>query len=70
MKARTHVFDWKALKKPVRMEKAQTNRQCRLTEADNGVIINAKTGEPFTWADPCVQHGVTLAYDEKAYTQA
>ncbi len=65
-----HVFDWQALKKPVRLETAQTNRQCRLAEADNGVVINVKTKEPFTWADPCVQRGVTIAYDEKAYTQA
>lgn len=65
-----HVFDWQAVKKPVRLEKAQTNRQCQVAEIDNGILINVKTKEPFTWADPCVERGVTLAYDEKASTDA
>lgn len=65
-----HAFDWQALKKPVKQEKAQTVRQCQLTEAENGDIINVKTKEPFTYADPCVQRGVTIAYDEKASTEA
>ncbi len=66
----THVFDWKALTKPTKIEKAQTVRQCQLAEAQNGVVVNVKTKEPFTWADPCVQYGVTIAYDEKAATEA
>ena len=65
-----HVFDWQALKKPMRLETAETNRQCKLAEAENGVVINVQTKEPFTWADPCVQRGVTLAYNEKAYNDA
>ena len=66
----SHVFDGQASRKPVRLEKAQTVRQCQLAEAENGVIINVKTKEPFTYADPCVQRGVTIAYDEKASTEA
>jgi dienelactone hydrolase len=65
-----HVFDWQAAKKPVRLEKDQTNRRCQAAEVDNGILINVKSKEPFTWADPCVERGVTLAYDEKAYTDA
>jgi dienelactone hydrolase len=65
-----HVFDGQAYKKPVKLEKTQTVRQCQLAEAENGVIINIKTKEPFTYADPCVQRGVTIAYDEKASTEA
>jgi dienelactone hydrolase len=65
-----HVFDGQEFKKPVRIEKAQTVRQCQLMEAENGVIINVKTKEPFTYADPCVQRGVTVAYDEKASIEA
>jgi dienelactone hydrolase len=61
-----HVFDWQALKKPIKREKAQTTRNCHLTEAQDGVIINAKTMKPFTYSDPCVEYGTTLAYDEKA----
>jgi len=65
-----HVFDWQALKKPMRLEKAQTTRQCQLAEAQDGVIINAKTKQPFTYTDPCVEYGPTIAYDEKASTEA
>jgi dienelactone hydrolase len=65
-----HVFDWKALQKPLKLEKAQTVRQCQLAESQDGVIINVKTKEPFTYADPCVQYGVTLFYDETAATAA
>jgi dienelactone hydrolase len=65
-----HVFDWKALQKPLKIEKAQTVRACELAEAQDGVIINVKTQVPFTYTDPCVQYGVTLFYDEKATTEA
>jgi len=65
-----HVFDWQAHKKPVKKEKAQTVRHCELTEAENGVIINAKTKKPFTYADPCVEYGPTNFYNEKASIEA
>lgn len=65
-----HVFDGRALKKPVKLEKGQTTRQCELAEAQDGVIINTKTKQPFTYADPCVEYGWTIAYDEKAATEA
>jgi len=65
-----HVFDGQAYKKPVKLEKAQTRRQCQLAETDDGVIVNAKTKQPFTYADPCVEYGPTIAYDEKASTEA
>ncbi|MGH8675084.1 MAG: dienelactone hydrolase family protein [Burkholderiales bacterium] len=65
-----HVFDWRALKKPVKLEKAQTTRQCQLEEADDGRALNAKTKQPFTYSDPCVEYGPTIAYDENASSQS
>ena len=65
-----HVFDWQGLKKPVKLEKAQRTGQCALAETPGGLIVNAKTKLPFTYADPCVEFGPTIAYDEKASTQA
>ena len=65
-----HVFDGRANKAPVKLEKAQTIRQCQLAEAEDGVIVNAKTRQPFTYSDPCVEYGPTIAYDEKASTEA
>ncbi|MBB5425932.1 dienelactone hydrolase [Paraburkholderia sp. JPY158] len=65
-----HMFDWKAAAKPIVLAKAQTIRSCQLTEAQNGQIMDAATGRPFTYSDPCVEYGPTLAYDEKAAINA
>ncbi|HTD04308.1 dienelactone hydrolase family protein [Undibacterium sp.] len=65
-----HIFDWQALKTPVKLNKAQTVRHCRLMEVDGGVIVNAGTKQVFTFADPCVEYGPTIAYDEKSSTAA
>ena len=65
-----HNFNNRGLKTPVKLEKAPTTRRCACAEADNGVIINVKTKQPFTYADPCVEYGPTLAYNEKAATEA
>jgi dienelactone hydrolase len=61
-----HVFDWQTLRKPVRLEKAQSTRRCELVEADDGMVVNAKTRQPFTYADACVELGGSIAYDEPA----
>lgn len=65
-----HVFDGRALRKPVIAVKNQTTRKCDLREQRNGTIVNAKTGQVFTYADPCVEYGPTLAYDENAHQAA
>jgi hypothetical protein len=33
-------------------------------------VVNVKTGKPFTYADPCVELGPTIAYDEKSHAAA
>ena len=65
-----HSFDNRMFKVPQKLEKAPTIRRCELAEAEDGVIINAKTKQPFTWADPCVEYGPTLAYNETAFIEA
>ena len=35
--------------------KAQTVRNCRIKEADGGVLMNADTQQPFTYQDACVE---------------
>ena len=65
-----HFFDAQALKRPLKLEKGQTTRLCERIEAQIGVITNAKTKQPFTYADPCVEYGPTVAYDGKAYVEA
>ncbi|CAL78357.1 conserved hypothetical protein; putative alpha/beta-Hydrolases superfamily protein [Bradyrhizobium sp. ORS 278] len=35
--------------------KAQTVRNCRITEGDGGMLMNAETQQPFTYQDACVE---------------
>jgi dienelactone hydrolase len=64
-----HVFDGAAFAKPVRLANAQTWSRCKLEEVD-GKVVNAETGQPFTFKDPCVQLGATVAYDAEAHKAA
>ncbi len=59
-----HAFDRRA--PPVVAEKSQSTRNCELAERANGVVVNVKTGQPFTYADRCVELGPTVGGDEKA----
>jgi dienelactone hydrolase len=65
-----HVFDGRAFKTPVTAAKSQSTRGCELAEAKGGVVVNVKTRQPFSYADPCVQLGPTIAYDEKAHAES
>jgi len=65
-----HVFDGRLFKTPAVAEKSQSTRNCQLAERQNGVIVNVKTGQEFSYADPCVELGPTIAYDEKAHAAA
>jgi hypothetical protein len=35
-----------------------------------GVVVNVKTKQAFSYADPCVELGPTIAYDEKAHAES
>ncbi len=61
-----HVFDWASLKNPLPMPRAQTARRCAVEEVAGGQLVNAETRQPFTFRDPCVERGVTIAYDAQA----
>jgi dienelactone hydrolase len=65
-----HVFDAPALKTPVIMTNATTNRRCRMFEDGQSVIVNAETKQPFSYEDACVEKGPTIAFNEAAYTKA
>lgn len=65
-----HVFDSPAFKTPIKVAQAQTTRRCRLEEAPDGKIINSETKQQFTNAgDPCVEKGVTIAYNAEAHAK-
>jgi dienelactone hydrolase len=65
-----HLFDWQAVKAPTVLPQAQTTRNCKLAEADNGEIINTSTAQPFTYHDACVERGPSIGYNEKASAEA
>jgi len=45
---------------------SQSVRACKLKEEPRGVIINAETGAPFSYKDPCVETDPHLGYNEPA----
>ena len=65
-----HVFDAPAFKEPRKLAAAPTTARCLLAEADNGVILNQETKQPFSYSDACVVKGPTIAYNEAASNQA
>ena len=65
-----HIFDSAALKTPRRLPNAQLVRRCELEESADGGITNRATGQPFSYADACVDTGATIAYDTSAHTKA
>lgn len=64
-----HVYDYKKLVNPIILKKAQTTRHCVLEEKTDGKIINAQSGRRFTYADPCVELGPTIAFNQNAYNK-
>jgi dienelactone hydrolase len=47
-------------------EGVQTMRGCEVREEPRGRLINAVSGEPFTYQDPCVERGAHAGYDPAA----
>ena len=65
-----HVFDGPALKTPVVLKNATTNRRCRMAEGSDSQILNIATKAPFSYSDACVEKGPTIAFNEESYRQA
>jgi dienelactone hydrolase len=61
-----HAYDNALLSPPIQYPQAQTTRNCTLREGDNGQVFNAKTGAVYTLADPCVEHGPHVGYNQAA----
>ncbi len=62
-----HAFDFFTLNPPIMWQQAETTRNCLLREGANGRILNAKTGAPFDYRDPCVERGAHFGYNAAAY---
>jgi dienelactone hydrolase len=61
-----HVFDNQAIQGTMQLPQAVTARKCRFEEKQQGVIINSDTAQPATFNDPCIERGVTIAYNAEA----
>ncbi len=51
---------------PAVAEGAQTVRRCMIREDAPGRLLDTATGQPFTYADPCVELGPHVGYDAAA----
>ena len=62
-----HAFDSPLLPTtPMVSTNAQTVRHFRIREEPVGQLLNADTGAPFTYADPCVERNPHVGYDADA----
>jgi dienelactone hydrolase len=61
-----HAFDYQTIAGTMQIPQAQTGRKCRFEEKPQGVIINSDTGQPASFNDPCIERGVTVAYNAEA----
>jgi dienelactone hydrolase len=62
-----HAYDNFTLAASVELPSSQTTRHCLIAEGDNGVLLNAKTREPYSLADACVERGPHVGYNEAAH---
>ena len=61
-----HAFDMPSLpSKPIFLADAQTT-QCEIVEDKKGAMIDAATGAPWTFADPCNKKGAHIGYNPEA----
>jgi len=65
-----HMFDATVITAPLRLPQAQTVRNCRMEENPIGRLINKETKQPFSYNDPCVARGATVAGNSQAYGEA
>jgi dienelactone hydrolase len=62
-----HAYDNFTLGAPVANPRAQTTRNCLLKEGDGGRILNAKTNQPYSLSDACVERGPHVGYNAAAH---
>jgi dienelactone hydrolase len=65
-----HVFDNPLYSQPGFLPDAVTGSDCLWEERPRGEIVDAKTGQPFSWSNPCMRRGATVAHDAAATAEA
>jgi dienelactone hydrolase len=66
-----HAFDGPLGPQPaLALPKSQSVRACKIREEAGGVLMNASTGQPFSYKDACVEYGPHIGRDPDAARQA
>jgi dienelactone hydrolase len=65
-----HAFDNPRLPAAFRNHHALNPSRCFYAERTRGEVVNAETGQPLTYHDPCWGRGVTVGYEPRAYADA
>ena len=65
-----HAFDNPRLPPAFRNHYGLNPSRCFFAERARGEMVNALTGQPLTYHDPCWGRGVTVGYEPRAYADA
>jgi dienelactone hydrolase len=65
-----HGFDSHLAPPSLWLPNVQRGPTCDLEERPGGLMVLARTGEPFTLSHPCVVRGATIGYHPEAHGQA
>jgi dienelactone hydrolase len=65
-----HAFDSPRNPAVLEIPNAQNPARCRIAERAAGEVINAETGTPFKFDDPCMTRGASIGYDAQAHAAA
>jgi dienelactone hydrolase len=65
-----HGFDSHLAPPSLWLPNVQRGPTCDLEERPGGVMVLARTGEPFSFSHPCIVRGATIGYHPEAHRQA
>ncbi len=64
-----HSYDGPTLPKKLPFPTAQSTRNCQFVEATPSVMVNEKTGQPFSYSDPCIALGAHVGHNPESTAQ-
>lgn len=61
-----HSYDSPLTPQRLTIPMAESTRNCLFTETKPGLVVNAKSGAPFSYKDPCVEKGAHIGHNPTA----